>query len=144
MRPPWFEAAPALAAAGLPLSPDTARHAAVPTLWSHPMIDTARYAFLPRLDAVTKPFVFNDLSALARHIERARTQGGDPGLQLEEVEDLQFAGDPGLHRGVQVWLLDLANERERALGYAWLRGDGRDVLEPALRAARRHAARAAA
>jgi hypothetical protein len=139
MRVPWFEAGPALAAAGFSLRPDPDNpEARLGNIWTRPMIDSARYAFLPRLDAVTKPTVFADLHHLARHIERKRlAESGDRGLQLEDVEDLQFAGEPGLHRGVQIWLLDMANDREASLGYAWLRGDGREVLERVLLVARR-------
>lgn len=134
MRPPWFEAGPALAAAGHTPFPLTAGRTG--NIWTRPMVDTATYAFLPRIDAVTKPIVCADLMALARHIERKRDGHG---LQLEDVEDLEFAGQPGLHRGVKVTRLDLANEPEVCLGFAWLRGSGREVLEPALRAVLREA-----
>jgi len=95
------------------------------------MASKPNYAFLPRVDGVTRPVVCPDLMALARHIERQR---GDQNLQLIEVEDIEYDGV--MHRGVKVMLLDLANDPERCLGFAWLRGSGRDVLEPALRAAR--------
>lgn len=141
MRPPWFEAGPALAAAGHTLCHprESGDHAPVlGCIWKQPMINHAPFAFLTRIDATTKPTVFVDLHALARHIERRRLDAtGDRAIQLEQVDDLQFAGEPGLHRGVQVWLLDLAHERDRSLGYAWLQGDGRDRLEPVLRTARR-------
>ena len=137
MRPPWFEARPALAAAGHSVFIDPAEPV-LGSIWTQPMINLASFAFLTRIDATTKPTVFPDLHHLARHIERRRLEEpGDRGLQLEEVDDLQFAGHPGLPTGVQVWLLDLANERERSLGYAWLRGEGRERLEPVLRTARR-------
>lgn len=137
MRRPWFEARAALAAAGFPLTPDPDAPV-TGSIWTQPMINLASFAFLTRIDATTKPTVFPDLHHLARHIERKRLDAGaDRAIQLEEVEDLQFAGQPGLHTGVQVWLLDMAHERERSLGYAWLRGEGRDRLEPFLRTARR-------
>lgn len=137
MRPPWFEARAALAAGGFSLNPDPDAPV-VGSIWTQPMIDLAAYAFLTRIDATTKPTVFPDLHHLARHIERRRLDaGGDRSIQLEEVEDLQFAGQPGLHTGVQVWLLDMAHERETSLGYAWLKGEGRERLEPVLRTARR-------
>jgi hypothetical protein len=137
MRRPWFEAGPALAAAGLSLTPDPDAPV-TGSIWTQPMIDLAAYAFLTRIDATTKPTAFPDLHHLARHIERRRLDAGaDRSIQLEEVEDLQFAGQPGLHTGVQVWLLDMAHEREASLGYAWLKGDGRERLEPVLRTARR-------
>ena len=143
MRRPWFEAGPALAAAGHAPPPPvgTAPMPALGCIWTLPMIHDADFAFLTRINATTKPTVCASLLGLARHIERRRLAlGGDRALQLEEVEDLQFANRPGLHRGVQVWLLDMANERETSLGYAWLKGEGRDRLEPALRTARRELA----
>lgn len=147
MRRPWFESGPALAAAGHAPTPPPLDGAATPALgriWTLPMIHDADFAFLTRIDATTKPTVCVDLHALARHIERRRLElAGDRAIQLEEVEDLQFANRPGLHRGVQIWLLDMAHEREASLGYAWLKGDGRDRLEPALRTARRDLAAAA-
>jgi hypothetical protein len=137
MRPPWFEARVAIAAAGHAFTPDPDAPV-TGSIWTQPMINLASFAFLTRIDATTKPTVFPDLHHLARHIERKRLDAGaDRAIQLEEVEDLQFAGQPGLHTGVQVWLLDMAHERELSLGYAWLKGDGRERLEPALRTARR-------
>lgn len=73
MRPQWFEAGPALAAAGLSRLPDPAEPV-LGSIWTQPMIDDARYAFLTRIDATTKPTLFPDLHALARHIERRRTE----------------------------------------------------------------------
>lgn len=93
-----------------------------------------RYAFAERLDDATKPRVFPHLKRLAEHIESRRY--GQP-LDLEEVENLEIPGRPGLYRGVQVFTLDLANSRDRCLGWAWLNGHGREVLQPALLAARR-------
>lgn len=92
------------------------------------------YALLPRLDATTKPYGFTALADLANHIERQR---GDQSLQIEDVETLEFRDVPGLHDGVEIWTLDLDGSRDRLIGYAWLSGKGRDVLQPALYAARR-------
>lgn len=128
MRPPFLEASALLAAHG---------HSAAPAQPIHPvarsliMADMPNYAFLPRIDAVTRPIVCADLMALARHIERKRN---GQSFQLIEVEDIEHDGR--MHQGVKVMLLDMANEPEACLGFAWLRGSGRAVLEPALRAAR--------
>lgn len=92
------------------------------------------YVLLPRLDATTKPYGFTALADLANHIERQR---GDQSLQIEDVETLEFRDVPGLHDGVEIWTLDLDGSRDRLIGYAWLSGKGRDVLQPALYAARR-------
>ena len=128
MRRPWIEAGAMLAGAGFDGTPPKPVH---PIARSLTMASKPNYAFLPRVDGVTRPVVCPDLMALARHIERQR---GDQNLQLIEVEDIEYDGV--MHRGVKVMLLDLANDPERCLGFAWLRGSGRDVLEPALRAAR--------
>lgn len=140
MRRPWFESGPALAFTNHAPPPPVgaAPMPALGCIWTLPMIHDADFAFLTRIDPTTKPTVCADLHGLARHIERRRLAlPGDRAIQLEEVEDLQFANRRGLHRGVQVWLLDMAHERETSLGYAWLKGEGRDRLEPALRTARR-------
>lgn len=137
MPRPFIEAAALLAAQGFCALPPargsvfSSRSIVLPIT---PSGSAARFAFLPRIDAVTKPFVFDDLPALARHIERQR-QGQT--MQLEDVEHLEFAGSPDLHHGVQVWALDMAGDRDRSLGYAWLDGRGRETLEGALRAARK-------
>lgn len=129
MRPPFVEAAVLLAVHGHPDgAPPKPIHPAARSLI---MADTPNYAFLPRLDAVTRPVLCPDLMALARHIERQR---GVQALQLIDVEDIEYDGQ--VYGGVKVMLLDMANDPERCLGFAYLRGDGRTVLEPALRAAR--------
>ncbi len=106
--------------------------AATLTHGRRPPLPSARYVLLPKLDNVTKPKAFPTLAALAACIERER---GQQALHLVEVEDLEFRDVSGLHRGVQVWTLDLANEKDRLIGYAWLNGRGREALEPALRQA---------
>lgn len=138
MRSPWFEAAPCLAAAGFaaatPVTPQT--------VWSRFAMQPAPFALLPRLDAVTRPIVFQDLDTLAGHVERTRH---GQGLDLVEVEDLHFqwraAGGgkdidpPARDRGVQIWTTDLGNNRDRCLGWAWLNGKGLEALMVALRRA---------
>lgn len=132
---PWVEAGPLLAAAGLPLAPLARTH---PLIRSLTLSDLPDFAFAPRLDAVTKPRVFPSLGRLADHIERRRH---GQALELVDVEDIEIPGRAGLYRGVQVFTLLLDNGRDRCLGYAWLGGHGRERLEPALREARRGAAR---
>lgn len=128
MRRPWVEAGPLLSAAGFDSTPPKPLH---PVARSLIMADKPNYAFLPRIDGVTRPIVCPDLMSLARHIERQR---GGQNLQLLEVDDIEYDGE--MHSGVKVMLLDMGNDPERCLGFAWLRGSGRDVLDPALRAAR--------
>ena len=131
MRPPWFEATAALGAAGFSSAPPQPPH---PVARSLIMADTPNYAFLPRIDAVTQPVACPDLMALARHIERKR---GGQNLQLIDVDDIEYAGRT--YGGVKVMLLDMANDPECCLGFAYLRGSGRAVLDPALRTARHQA-----
>ena len=125
---PWIEAIPALSAHGFDSAPSKPVH---PIARSLIMADKPKYAFLTRIDGVTRPIVQPDLMALARHIERRRT---GQNLQLIDVEDVEYDGQ--IHAGVTVMLLDMVNEPEACLGFAWLRGDGRTVLDPALRVAR--------
>lgn len=136
MRPPWIEAGALLAAAGhalAPLSPP-------PSPWTRLMTQNIDYAFLSRIDAVAKPTIVGSLDRLAQLIEGKRF---GQGIMLEEIEDLHARrrmatgdGPPapeGLRdRGVQVWSLMLDGSRDRSLGFAWLRGGGRDELQQAL------------
>lgn len=141
---PHFEAAAWLAAHGFgavakgPIQP-----------WRYPMTDGVRFAFITKLDAVTKPRVFQSLDALADHIEGLRF---GQAIQVEEVEDLRFqwrsaAGRPEPVEpetrpdiGVQIWTLLMDNGRDRSLGFAWLDGGSIDRLQPALERARRRRA----
>lgn len=138
MRPPWIEAGPLLAAADHTLVAVKPLH---PLARSLRMADSADFAFLPRLDAVTRPYVFPNATALARHIERKRD--GRP-MELVDVEDIEIEGRAGLYTGVQVWTLLPDGSRDDCLGWAWLNGRGRERLEPALRAVRRDVGRAEA
>ena len=131
MRPPWIEATALLAAAGFNAGPVKPLH---PVARSLIMADKPNYAFLPRIDAVTRPVVCPDLMALARHIERQRN---GQGLQLIDVEDIEYDGQ--MYGGVKVMLLDMANDPEACLGFAYLRGSGQEALRPALRTARQQA-----
>ena len=136
MRPPWIEATALVAAAGFALATDTTP----PSPWSRLMSRNIDYAFLPRIDAVAKPTVVSSLARLAQLIEGKRF---GQGIMLEEIEDLHARrrmatgdGPPapeGLRdRGVQVWALMLDGSRDRSLGFAWLRGGGREDLQRAL------------
>lgn len=151
-RRPWIEAAALLGAAG---HADAARAAASPPqphsplTWRLTMTDDVRFAFIERLDAVTKPRVFQSLDALAGWIE-ARRHG--QAIQLIDVEDLRFqwraaAGRPadpadhpgrtGPDRGVRIDALLLDGGTDRVMGFAWLDGRDRTALEPAIDRARR-------
>lgn len=122
----------------LPLAAVTGR----PTFWSLRPMPPKPYALFRTAEIATeRPLVFDTAAQLAAYFERLR---GDAALELEEVEDLEFRGDPNLHVGVRIWSLDLSNARDRPLGLAWLDGRGRDALEPALRRARRKYDRRAA
>ncbi|RZJ19095.1 MAG: hypothetical protein EON91_02560 [Brevundimonas sp.] len=123
MRGPHIDAAALLAAHGHSAAPITFRKGLR-------MADTVRFALLPRLDATVKPVVFPDIHALARKIQRER---GLQALDMTEIEDLELAGRPDAHRGVQIYTLDDGNNRDRFLGYAWLDGGGLETLKSALR-----------
>lgn len=137
MRPPWSETPALLAAAGHapgPLPPP-------PSIWSRLMSKNIEYAFLSRIDALTRPRAFTTLSALARFIENQRH---GQSIQLEEIEDIHArrrmatgegpaAPDAGLRdRGVQIHTLYLDGGRDRSMGFAWLKGGGREDLQRAL------------
>lgn len=133
MRRPWIEATAFLAAHGfaVPEPSPSRRRRPNPEIR---MPDTAQFALQPVLDGITKPVVFDSLPSLARAIERRRDQRP---VQLEDVEDLEFAGSPALHRGVKITALDMGGDPDALIGFAWLNERGREVLEPALRDARR-------
>lgn len=129
---PHVEAAALMGAHGLrlvPLRPKGTRR----------MTAHARFAFIPRDDGgELRPVACQDLHALARHIERKRD---DHGLELVDADDVEVPGRDALQTGVQVWLLGPHETRLKILGWAWLDGQGRERLEPALRTARNDLAR---
>lgn len=137
MTRPWFEAAPALAAGVVtPITP-LGRPA-------HPLARILRmsglpdYAFARRLDGRQKPTVFSSLNGLANYIERHRF---GQALELVDIDTIEIPDRPGLYSGVQIFTLLLDGGRDLCLGYVWLKGDGRERLEPALRQARRDTGR---
>lgn len=105
------------------------------------MSQSIDYAFLSRIDGHARPVVFTGLIGRARHIERKRF---GQGILLEEIEDIHARrrmatgeGDaaPGRglrDRGVQIFTLCLDGSRDRSLGFAWLKGGGREELQIAL------------
>lgn len=136
MPRPWVEATALLAAhgfrAGPPFKPQSP--------WNRLMSQNIDYAFLARVDAVAKPTVFGALDRLAAFIEAKRC---GQGIQLEEIEALHErrriavgdspAAPAGVRdRGVQIWTLLLDGTRDRSLGFAWLKGGGREDLQAAL------------
>lgn len=124
MRPPWIEGAALLAAHNFPTP-------APRNLYRrrYRMSHDVRFAILTANPA-DKPKAFPDLEALARHIQRER---GLQALELVETEDLEIQGDPQPRRAVTVFTLDGANDRDRLIGHAYLDGQGREVLQAALR-----------
>jgi hypothetical protein len=139
MRPPWSESAALLAAHDLAVPAELTTR--TQSIWSRLMSQSIDFAFLPRIDAVTRPVVFTDLSGLARYIERQRH---GQAIQLEEIEDIHArrrmatgegpaAPSPGLRdRGVQIHTRLIDGGIDRSMGFAWLRGQGRDALQAAL------------
>lgn len=140
MRPQWSEAAVLLAAhdfTPVPHQASVGRNRC--SHWSLKPMPPKPYALFRETDGQTsritdtKPVVFDTLAQLAAHIERRRA---DRMIELEEFEDLEFQGDDRLHIGVRVWALDMAGDRDTVIGLAWLDGQGRTTLEPALRRVR--------
>ena len=104
------------------------------------MSQSIDYAFLPRIDDVSRPTVCHSLDSLARHIERKRF---GQGILIEEIDDIRArrhiadgvcAPPPSgqRDRGVQIFTLCLDGSRDRSLGFAWLKGGGREELQTAL------------
>lgn len=124
MRPPWIEAAALLAAHNHPTPAPRNLHRR-----RYRMSHDVRFAILTANPA-DKPKGFPDLDALARHIQRER---GVQALELVEVEDLEIEGDADARRAVSVFALDAGNDRDRLIGHAYLDGQGREVLQAALR-----------
>ncbi|MGQ2989492.1 MAG: hypothetical protein ACT6RD_03485 [Brevundimonas sp.] len=140
MRPPWSEAAVLLSAHNFtPPPPDGSRRR---NFWGLKPMPRQPFALFKKADASdANPSEFATLAQLAARIERKRA---DRAIQLEEVENLEFQGDRRLHVGVQVWALDMANEKDELIGLAWLDGKGRSPLDAALRRVRAHHDRRAA
>ncbi len=140
MRRPWFEATPALAAAGVPIVLATHRPSS-PFERILRMAGLPDYAFAETLNGAAKPKAFADVGGLAAYIERHRNAQA---IELVDVEDITLDGRDDLLTGVQVFTLLPDNGRDTCLGYAWLKGQGRERLEPALLRARHDAGRRAA
>lgn len=124
MRRPWIEVAALLAAHDRPVPPPFNRTARRPAMSSD-----IRFAILTA-NPHAKPIAFEDVNALARHIQRER---GMAGLELAEVEDLELRDETEPRRGVSVYALDAGNDRDRLIGHAYLDGHGREALQAALR-----------
>ncbi len=140
MRRPWFESGPALAAAGFPINL-TAHRAASPLERILRMAGMPDFAFAETLNGAAKPKAFADMGGLAAYIERHRNAQA---IELVDVEDITLEGRDEFLTGVQVFTLLPDNGRDACLGYAWLKGQGRERLEPALRRARQDLGRRAA
>lgn len=136
MRPPWIETHALLGAHGFAVATDLRP----PSPWRTLMAQSIDYAFLSRIDAVARPTIVGSLDRLAQLIEDRRH--GQP-IMLEEIDGLHArrrmaTGDSppapeGLRdRGVQVWTQLLDGSRDRSIGFAWLKGGGRDDLQQAL------------
>ncbi|WP_374578323.1 hypothetical protein [Phenylobacterium sp.] len=121
-------ATPRAAASAVPqFAADARRDAARPAL-----PDRIDYALLRRPDrALDKPVAFASLAELARAIHRARAGRA---IQLLNVA-LQLRGEPTPRRGVSVWTLADDGARCAYIGWAWLNGGDRHVLQGALFAA---------
>ena len=138
---PHFEAAAWLAAHGFG---EVAKGPIPPRRLT--MSDDVRFAFITKLDAVTKPRVFQSIDALADHIEGMRF---GQAIELKDVDDLKFqwrnaqgraepeTPDGRKDRGVQIFTTMIDGTIDRSLGFAWLDGRDMQALMPALDRARR-------
>lgn len=83
-----------------------------------------------------KPLAFESLAGLARSIHRRR---GDAGLQLKDTELRVRRHGPAGERddprlGVSIWTTDPSTgDSRKYLGWAYLRGAGRELLQQAIR-----------
>lgn len=141
MARPWSEAAALLAFTDC--HPGAGRDGPIPpprSIWSRLMSQSIDYAFLPRIDDVSRPTVCHSLDSLARHVDRLRR---GQGILIEEIEDIRArrhiaCGDAApapagqRDRGVQIFALCLDGTRDRSLGFAWLKGGGREAIQAAL------------
>lgn len=90
----------------------------MPAEADYALVKQARYPF--------KPLVFTSLADLARHIHRMR---GDDALELKPWR-LVYGG--GLRHVTEVLATDQVADRTRRIGYAWHKGEPREVLQAAL------------
>jgi len=127
MPRPHVEAVALLASAGFRFPEETA-----PTRrrWRKPMAADIRFALIPSDSPHAKPKAFPDIDGLARCVQRER---GLDGLEMVEIDDLEFQGSAAPCRGVQIWTTDAGNDRDRMLGFAWMDGRGMEALKAALR-----------
>lgn len=101
--------------------------------------DRIDFALLRRPErALDKPVAFTSIAELARAIHRARA--GRP-IHLLNVS-LQMRGETAPRLGVSIWTLTAEGDRHDYLGWAWLDGGDRHVLQGALFAAQPIAAAA--
>lgn len=92
--------------------------------------EPVRFALLKDPEAASvKPLAFDTLEGLARHIARVR---GIHGIQLADAPVMIWM-EREPRQGVSIWNLTEDGDRGDYLGWAWLDGDGRRVLEDALR-----------
>lgn len=88
------------------------------------------FALVPDARPGTKPTVYRSAEDLARRIHRERA---GQALQLKD-DRLLVRSEPAPRRVVAVYGLDQVGGRTRFIGYAWLKGQGREALQAALEA----------
>lgn len=86
------------------------------------------FALVPDARPGTKPTVYRSLDDLVRRIHRDRA-----GQALQLNDDRLFVRSEAAPRKVvAVYGLDQVGGRTRFIGYAWLKGQGREALQAAL------------
>lgn len=99
----------------------------------HPLLPPQHaFALIRRPDSGReRALVFATIEELAGSLHRARE--GRP-IELAEAL-LPLRGEKDPRAGVSIWTLCPGAERDQYLGFAYLRGQGREVLQAALNAA---------
>lgn len=128
MRPPWIEAAALLAAHGHAVPSSDLYKRRKP-----PMPSEARYVLFTHPErADIRPRVFPDLRRLAAHVHQQRKGAA---IELQDAP-LELDGDAAPRPGVSVWTLSDLGERRCFMGWCYIDGQKRPVLEAALAALR--------
>ncbi|WP_292052070.1 MULTISPECIES: hypothetical protein [unclassified Brevundimonas] len=100
-----------------------------------------RFALLPSLAPGARATVFATLEAMESSIHRRRD---GQAIELSEIEDVETTHRSDISRVIEIWALDVGNDRDRLIGFAYLAEKGRAALEAALHKTRNAYAQVAA
>lgn len=125
MRRPFIEATALLAAHGHPVPPPRPV-----SPWSFRMSDAQYALIIPGGGAKPRLRPHADLTRLAQGVQRLR---GQQAIQCVDAE-IPFDDVEAPRHGVSIFSLSETGEQNGFLGWAYLNGKGREVLEGALQA----------